>query len=168
MLDIYKTHEPPPDVVQNVNANVKTFYLCPAVAKLPDDGLLNYVTFEAFGDLLALPERSVVLLRPDQFRFVKVVEAYGNTIGLDFKVLTGVAEADYSVAFDDATWSFERIAYAPFIADLTNTLTLESTLRTQKKGGVAAEEAAYTRKNGSVKEFAKFDEPPADGEEFKL
>lgn len=166
MLDIYKTQEPSLDEAQSVDT--KTLYLCPSVAKLPDDGLLNYVTFETFGDLLALPERSVVLLRPDQFRFVKVVEAHGNTVGLDFKVLTGVAEADYSVAFDDVTWSFERIAYAPFIADLTNTLTLESTLRSQKKGAVATEEAAYTRKDGSVKEFTKFDEPLADGEEFKL
>lgn len=166
MLDIYKTQESSPD--EDLGVSAKTLYLCPAVAKLPDDGLLNYVTFEAFGDLLALPERSVVLLRPDQFRFVKVVEAYGNTVGLDFKILTGVAEADYSVAFDDATWSFERIAYAPFIADLTNTLTLENTLRAQRKGGVANEEASYTRKDGSVKEFTKFEEPPADDEEFKL
>lgn len=166
MLDIYENQERPSNEVQSVD--VKTLYLCPAVAKLPDDGLLSYVTFETFGDLLVLSERSVVLLRPDQFRFVKVVEAHGNVVGLDFKVLTGVAEADYSVAFDDATWSFERVAYAPFIADLANTLTLENTLRAQKKGGVAIEEAAYTRKDGSVKQFTKFDEPLVDDEEFKL
>lgn len=166
MLDIYSSQNEEAEADQNVEP--KTLYLCPAVSKLPDDGLLNYVTFEVFGDLLALPERSVVLVRPDQFRFLKVVETHGATVGLDFKVLTGIAEADYSAAFDDATWSFERIAYAPFIADLTNTLTLESTLRAQQKGAVATEEAAYTRKDGSVKAFTKFDEPLADDEEIRL
>lgn len=166
MLDIYSSQNE--DAEADRNVELKTLYLCPAVSKLPDDGLLNYVTFEVFSDLLSLPERHVVMVRPDQFRFLKVVETYGATIGLDFKVLTGIAEADYSVAFDDATWSFERIAYAPFIADLTNTVTLESTLRAQRKGAVANEEAAYTRKDGSVKAFTKFDEPLADDEEFRL
>lgn len=156
---------------EQANDAVRVLYVCPDLDKKPDDGLLNYTTFDVFGDLLKVAEHSVVLIRPDQFNVLKAVEHYGPVLGLDFKVLTGVAGADYDAAFDDATWSFERVAYGPFIADLTDSINTAKTIAAQEKGGFGKEQASFTRANGTVKAFTSFNGPSdEDGldEEIKL
>lgn len=153
------------------DGSARVLYICPDLDKKPDDGLLNYTTFDVFADLLKIAEHSVVLVRPDQFNVLKAVEHYGPVLGLDFKILTGVAGADYSAAFDDATWSFERVAYGPFIADLTDSINTAKTIAAQEKGAFGKEQASFTRANGTVKAFTSFNGPSEDDgpdEEIKL
>lgn len=155
--------------IQTDSAHV--LYVCPHVDKLPNDGFLEYASFEVFTDLFKLEPRTVVMVREDQLHVLKVVQDYGPVVGITIRCITGIPEADYSVTFTDATWAFEKIAYAPFIADLSSAVDTQEQIKNQLKGGVADEEARYTRKDGSVKEHSKFigpNEEEAEVEEFRL
>lgn len=134
----------------------KTLFVCPAGDELPSDGVLNYVTIETVFDLANVPDRSVVVIRPDQLGILKCVAENTTVFKLDVRVLTGLPGAAYGTEFEAATWAFEKVAYAPFISELRVASEIESQLAAQSQSQHDAEKERYSRKDGSVKEHRDF------------
>lgn len=155
-------------------SDFKTYYFVPAPAETPNDGFLTYATVESVADLVSLPERTVVMLRPDQLVVLNMLRDYSSVFKIDAKVLSGVPGSDYSASFDEAAWAFDKVAYVPFITELSEVSNLTEQLKLEQRTPYALEKEQYTRKDGSVRSMQAFagpdedisDEP--DDEEMKL
>lgn len=168
MLDIKE----PIDSSVEENAS-RTLYIAPVTETVPQDGILQYTTVESVSDILGTPTHHVVQFRPAQLKLIELFRDYGPTLGVEFKVITGLPEAEYNAAFDDATWAFERVAYVPFIADLVQAADVHAALKAEEQGSFGAERASFTRTDGSVKAHTRFAGPndldeAVEEEEFKL
>lgn len=134
----------------------KTLFIAPSPDELPSDGVLFYATIETIYDIGSVPDRSVILVRDDQTELVRCIADNTKLFGVKLTTLTGLPSANYSVAFDEATWAFDKVAYAPFISDLRVAGEIESQLEAQNRTQYDVEKASYTRKTGEVKEFKDF------------
>lgn len=132
-------------------------FVGPASDKSPDDGILVYSTVETVFDIAKVPERSVVLFRPEQTGLLKCLCENEALFGLELRVLTGLPEVDYSPDFDNATWALEKVAYLPFLSELRLAAELDDQLKAQNSTVYDREKASYTRKTGSVKEHTDFE-----------
>lgn len=139
------------------NQDAVMLFVGPASDKSPDDGILVYSTIEAVFDIAKVPERSVVLFRPDQAGLLKCLCENETLFGLELRVLTGLPEVDYSPDFDNATWALEKVAYLPFLSELRLAAELDDQLKAQNSTVYDREKATYTRKTGSVKEHTNFE-----------
>lgn len=156
----------------------KTLFVAPSPDELPDDGVLEYVTVETIFDLKTVPDRSVVLVREEQLEMIRCIAENSTVFDLKFATLTGLPGANYSVSFDEATWAFDKVAYAPFISELRVAGEIESQLEAQNRTVHDVEREKYTRKTGEVKAHTNFslarssdditDFDTAEDTEFKL
>lgn len=138
-------------------ADAVMLFVGPASDKSPDDGILVYSTVETVFDIAKVPERSVVLFRPDQIGLLKCLCENEVLFGLELRVLTGLPEVDYSPDFDNATWALEKVAYLPFLSELRLAAELDDQLKAQNSTVYDREKATYTRKTGAVKEHTNFE-----------
>lgn len=139
-----------------------TFYVAPIANELPNDGVLNYTTIESVHDLKVVADRSVITLRDDQLDIVKCVHDYPALFKVNLVVLTGLPTAAYSVAFDETTWAYDKVAYAPFISELRVAGEIEAQLAVQNETEYDREKKQYTRKTGEVKAHTDFELATAD------
>lgn len=143
--------------LQNKDTKVsKSLFIAPVTSELPSDGVLNYVTIESVFDLNSVPDRSVVLIRDDQTAIVKCIAENAGVFDLKFATLTGLPTADYTVAFEEAVWAFDKVAYAPFISELRVAGEIEEQLASQNRTVHEIEKEKYTRKTGDVKAHSDF------------
>lgn len=142
----------------------KTVFIAPYTEDLPDDGVLSYTTIESVYDLKSIPDRSVVMLRDDQTALMKCVADNRALFALELVTLTGLPAANYSASFDEVTWAFNKVAYAPFISELRLASEIADQLDSQNKTPYAREKEAYTRKTGEVKQMTAFDVSPVDSD----
>lgn len=154
----------PKDNTTNEDVETKTIYLAPAPAELPNDGVLSYSTVETAHDVLNAADRTVVLLRHDQLVLANMLRDYSAVLGLSVKAITGLPAVSYSAAFDEAVYSFEKVAYAPFVTELVSAAEMAEAIDAQKKSAYQVEKDGYTRANGKVKQFSSFVGPDEDDE----
>lgn len=157
-----------PKVSKETKPDLKTVYFAPSPAELPDDGVLTYITVETAHDVISAPDRVVVLLREDQLVFAQLVRDYGAALAMSAKTLTGLPAVSYSAAFDEAVYSFEKVAYAPFVTELTSEIEMAKDLEAQQRTAYDVEKASFTRANGTVKQFTAFAEPDEDVQDEPL
>jgi len=134
----------------------KVIFVAPSPDVIPDDGVLAYTTIESIFDIKNVPDRSVILIRPDQLEIISCISEHTTIFNIQLATLTGVPNADYSIAFDEATWRFDKVAYAPFISELRIAGEIEEQLAAQKRTLHDEEKLKYTRKTGEVKEHSDF------------
>lgn len=133
-----------------------TLYLAPITEELPNDGVLSYSTVETLSDLSSCADRTVVLLRDEQMDMIRCVHDYPSLFRLNLMVMTGLPAANYTAAFEEATWSYDKLAYAPFISELRVAGEIESQLQSQNETVYDKEKQRYTRSSGEVKPHSDF------------
>jgi len=134
----------------------KTLFVAPAPDEVPNDGVLAYTTIESIFDIRDVPDRTVMLMRPDQLGILQCISENTPVFDVQLATLTGLPGASYTVTFDEATWAFDKVAYAPFISELRVAGEIEEQLAAQKRTIHDEEKAKYTRKTGEVKEHSNF------------
>lgn len=151
-----------PEAKKPVEQPEKTIYFAPSPAELPNDGVLSYITVESAQDVINALDRCVVLLREEQLVYAQMIRDYGAAFSIAAKTITGLPAVSYSAAFEEAVYSFEKVAYAPFITELASEIEMAKDLEAQKRTAYDVEKAAFTRANGTVKKFTAFAEPDED------
>lgn len=142
----------------------KMLFVAPISENTPDDGVLLYSTVESLFDLAAIPDRTVVLFRPDQTPMIKCLCDNPTLFDIELRALTGIPETDYSTEFDSVTWSLDRVAYLPFLSELRLASEIGAQLEVETQTDYDREKAVYTRKTGLVKEHKGF-LLPSEGED---
>lgn len=158
-LDLFIPAEKPKVVVEK-----RTIFVAPSTGELPDDGFLAYQTVETIQDFLTAPDRCVVMLKEEQYKWVRIPMDYSVNTNMELRVLTGIANATYSVAFDEATWDIEKVAYAPFISELSNASDIANQLAAENRTEHEKQLMRNQRADGTVKSHAKFLGPEDDEE----
>lgn len=139
------------------NETFKTVYLAPASDTVPDDGLLEYVTFESIYDFKTTPDRAVVMVRADQLDLIKCCIGAAVFLEVTFAVMQGVPASEYGQLFEEVTWRLDKFAYSPFVTELRLAIDLDNQVKAQTRSVYDDEKSRYTRKNGGVKEHKGFD-----------
>lgn len=137
--------------------DAKEFFVAPVTEQLPDDGVLEYATIESIYDISSVADRSVVQFSHSQIPLLKLICENTAILGLRPTVLSGLPGAEYTAAFDSATWSAERVAYSPLISELTLAAEVRDQLSASQLTTHDKEKMNYTRKNGTVKAQTDFD-----------
>lgn len=150
--------------VDTKDTNSRTLFVAPATDETPNDGVLQYTTVESIYDFKTIPDRSVVLLRGDQNDLLKCVADNRKLFSLELFTLTGLPGANYSATFDEATWAFNKVAYAPFISELRLAGEIAAQIEAQSQTPYSREKEAYTRKTGEVKQMVAYDVAPIGNE----
>lgn len=151
-LDIPETNDGPRDA----------YYFVPLPAETPNDGFLSYATIESIKDVFTLPARTVIMLRADQENILQAISDYAALFKVDPKVLTGLPGAVYSATFEEASWAFDKVAYVPFINELSSASDISAQLAAEKQTPYDVEKSNYTRANGTVKQHQNFLKPEED------
>lgn len=134
--------------------------VCPSTERLPQDGMLEYVTIEAIGDLLATHGSNVVFMfHPDNAKLLKCFVEFSHLFGQTPTVISGVPEVNYDPDFENVTWSLHRVAYHSVVNDLLEVARRDRDMSEDKKNSsiYEREKATYTRKTGETKRFTAFD-----------
>lgn len=139
--------------------DLKKFFVAPAPDTLPDDGIMQYQVVESVYDVKDIPERTVLLFKPEAFEVLNVLTTNSPIFSIELTVLVGIPGADYSPYFDQNVWSLERSAYVPLINDLRVSAESEAILRASNATLHDKERGVVQRADGSVKEFTKFVAP---------
>jgi hypothetical protein len=148
---------------------LKQLFVSPAGDDLPNDGTLNYVTLASVYDFKSYKEGDVVVVADEFVPELKCVVDNSGLFAVVLRVLTGVPNASANTDFDHATWKLEKVAYAPFISELS----LQREVAQQEKLATESrhdrERRQFTRADGTVKAQTKFDlagpEPVVGGDE---
>lgn len=142
----------------------KMLFVCPASEHSPDDGVLVFSSIEKILDVATVPDRGVILFRPDQIAILKCLCDNTTLFDLELRVLTGMPETDYSADFESAVWSLDKVAYLPFLSELRLATEIGEQLAASEMTDYDKEKASYTRKSGKVKEHAKYEIVVPEGE----
>lgn len=132
---------------------VKTLFVAPLGAEIPDDGMLEYSSVEKVYDLSATPDRNVVLFSPAALPVLKCITENSVLFGLELRVLSGLPKTEYTSDFDSIVWNLERVAYSPLLNELRVQSDIEKQLESQSVFQHDDERKSFTRSNGSVKEL---------------
>lgn len=138
------------------NAELRQILVAPNPDKLPDDGMLQYVVVASVYDFKTLPDRSVALFDPAAFDVLKLAVENASLFGLSLQCLVGLPSSDYSVDFEGIVWPIEKIAYAPFISEMSLMLDVRLQEELASETTYDAERRQYVRDNGSVKRHDAF------------
>lgn len=130
---------------------LETVFVAPNPSVLPDDGVLTYLVVASVYDLKAVAPGTVVLVDVDFSPTLKLVAEHPLTFGLKVIVLTGLPTAEYSSAFDSATWNCDKVSYAGLIADINESRLTSQADSTANASLSEKEKASFTRADGSIK-----------------
>lgn len=100
------------------SAGRRRVFVFPAADELPNDGMIKYMTVETIFDLAKVPSHVGVAFREDQLDILKVVADHPDLFDIDISVLSGVPDSIYTSEFEHAVWAYDKVAYAPLIAEL--------------------------------------------------
>lgn len=130
---------------------LETVFVAPNPSVLPDDGVLTYLVVASVYDLKTVAPGTVVLVDVDFSPTLKLVAEHPLTFGLKVIVLTGLPTAEYSSAFDSATWNCDKVSYAGLIADINESRLTSQADSTANASLSEKEKASFTRADGSIK-----------------
>lgn len=127
----------------------------PLGTSVPNDGLLEYATFDSAKDFLGLAEHTrarIVLAREDQSDLLRVLCDNSELLDIEIKAVYGVPECDYRPWFDEVTFHKERLSYSPFVSEMRIAKDVaEMQEKERPKTVVEKEESTFIRKKGGVK-----------------
>lgn len=128
-------------------------FVAPLGTEVPSDGLLTYVTFNTFAELLGAPEGAVVLFREDQKNKLTTLCADAAVFERDVRAMYGLPATEYKAWFDEATFQTEKVSYAPLVSEIRIADEVEATKEaTRKQGSTYQQERKRTeRSDGSVR-----------------
>lgn len=130
----------------------KMLFIAPAADALPEDGVFEYATIEKFFDLANMPERTVVLFDVRQERMLQVLCEQRVLLDLELRVLAGLPSAHYMPWFENATFGVERVAYAPFLAEVSMQQEVaRQTAASAPKSVSEREDERIVRADGSIR-----------------
>lgn len=142
--------------------------IAPSMATIPEDGMLKYKTFTDMKDLVnGAASNEVVLFNDQQGRFLELVCEYGDILGYNIVVVTGIPATTYTPEFDSTTYALHKIAYHTVVNDLieANRRANDSAAEVRAGSITAREQDSFTRKSGDVKVFTGYEEPLVEGED---
>lgn len=146
---------PDPNKVTDRPIDLPMVIVSPLGTSVPDDGLLEYATFDTAKDFIGLADKTrarIVLVREDQQELLRVMCEYGDVLGLEVKAMYGTPECDYRPWFDEVTFSKERISYSPFVSEMRIAKDVAAMQERERvKSVVEKEEGTFVRKKGGVK-----------------
>lgn len=135
----------------------RRYFVAPSPDTLPDDGVLNYIVVANVFELKDAPERSVLLFSQNMERLLSILCANQEVFGLSFQCMVGLPMADYSVTFDQASWSLDKVSYAPLISEIALSIEVDAQAKASNMSLHDRERARVTRANGDVKRHSAFD-----------
>lgn len=145
--------------VANVNADLPSVFVSPLGTEVPDDALLEYITFDGAKDFLDAGTNTrtrVVLVREDQAPLLELICNNAELLKLNVFAMYGVPGSDYKPWFDEATFKVERLSYSPFVSELRIASDVEKAVEANRpKSTIETEQKTYTRRSGAVKSIAR-------------
>lgn len=129
----------------------KTYYVGPATDELPDDGFLNYVVVATVEDLANVPDRSVLLFKPTEYRVLECLVKYADVFDAELFHIIGVPRAEYTPQWDELVWSLTKVSYGPFVSELSIADQTRQQLALSNETAHNKEKRQFTRADGSVK-----------------
>jgi len=149
------------------NLETEPCLIVPGEDALPQDGVLDYVTFDGLKGLIDVVRsaKTVIVFRGDQLELLEILTKYPKHFGFHAVVLAGAPGVNYTPEFEAATYSLHRAAYHAVINDAAELERRSVELTAEKKASSQYEKEAstYVRKTGNVKEFTAFDVPTGTG-----
>lgn len=115
------------------------------LAPVPDvnvESRIPMFTVAALADLVTATSGDAAVITIEPGRALQCAIDYADLFGVDFAVLQGLPGAIYSEAFNQQTWSLDRVSYDTLIADVVASERVE----TLKK----SEDSVIRAKSGSV------------------
>lgn len=110
---------------EDARARRPLLLLAPLGTAVPDDGMLEYRTFQSAAELLTPVDGVVWLCAPEQLPKVKAVVSNADAFEFRPIVVFGVPSTEYDQSFGDATFGAERWAYTSVISALRESSDLE-------------------------------------------
>lgn len=145
--------------VVNINVDLPSVFVSPLGTEVPDDGLLEYVTFDGAKDFLDAGTNTrtrVVLAREDQAELLELLCNNTELLKLNVFAMYGVPGSDYKPWFDEATFKVERVSYSPFVSELRIANDVERAVEENRpKSTIETEQKTYTRRTGTVKPITR-------------
>jgi len=145
-------------VIARVDENGKKeglppLFVAPLGTVVPDDGLLAYVTVDKFADIVSAEAGSVVLFRKDQARMLFILSQDADMFGFDVKALMGLPSTEYEQWFDEATFSRDKVSYAPLISEIRIADEVDAAKAANRIEGTThlREQKRISRGDGSVR-----------------
>lgn len=84
--------------------------ICPA-RDLRVDSALEIAAVETLPELVAMLEAQSYVVAIGDLRVTKCFIEYADLLNADIMLLTGVPGCDYTPAYDQVTWSLDRVGY---------------------------------------------------------
>lgn len=126
--------------------------VAPLGSAVPDDGFLNYVTFDTFREILEAAPGSVLLFRDDQAAKLKALCENADALEVSIQALYGLPATDYLRWFDEAVFAMPRLAYSPLVSELRENKTVLELRKAKEPVSVHQREVKQrTRGDGSVR-----------------
>lgn len=130
---------------------VRQLFVCPSADKVPDDGILTYVTMESIYDVRDFGAGVVVMVSPDRSEALSLLVSNVPIFKVRMIVLTGVPGCEYTPEFDRATWSCEKASYAAIVSEINDARVTQQAAADEKSTKHQREKKAFTRADGTIK-----------------
>lgn len=138
-----------------VASKLPSLFIGPLGSEMPEDGLLEYATFDTAIDLLSAAGHGkavIMMVREDQQELVKVVCESDHVLGVNVFVMYGIPGSTYAPWFDEVTFSKEKVSYSPFVSELRIISDVTKAVEANReKSTLEKEQTSYTKRNGTVK-----------------
>lgn len=145
--------------VTSVNTELPSVFVSPLGTEVPDDALLDYITFDGAKDFLDAGTNTrtrVVLVREDQAPLLELICNNTELLKLNVFAMYGVPGSDYKPWFDEATFKVERVSYSPFVSELRIANDVKKAVEENRpKSTIETEQQTYTRRSGAVKPITR-------------
>lgn len=143
------------NIVKDEDRSERVVFVIPASDALPDDGFLHYQQVVSVYDYKDLKPYTVAVVAEADIAALKCVADNAALFDIHFRYLAGAPNRVYSVKFDDALWSAERLSYTAMVADVRVAEEARKAVEAERRSAPEVERARVTRANGAVKDFTK-------------
>lgn len=129
----------------------KVVYVAQMDSIIPEDSVLNYVTFESVYTLVDIPSYSVLLVPETSREKLEAVARYPDAFDIKMVLMTGVPGSPFDRWFEEVLWRSNRVAYADVVSAINEFREASEADAASKSAVYAQEKSGYMRKDGSVK-----------------
>lgn len=112
--------------------DLKKMLICPSI-DLKVELSFKIGSVVTIGDVLTLSQDDeVVALAIGDMRVLECLTKYPELFGLELVTLIGVPSADYTPAFEQLVWSFDKVSYDTLVVE-ANTMSRMQMLKEQER-----------------------------------
>lgn len=142
------------DEASNARDEYPVLFVAPLGSMLPDDGQLNYKTFDKFGEILEFEIGSVVLFREDQAKLLAVLSVDSDVFERNVHALYGLPSTEYGRWFEEATFGKPRVSYGPLVSEIrTSNEVAAAKAANEPRTVVEREDARILTGSGKVRTY---------------